>query len=498
MPEHRRLVVVTNREPYEIIRDPQSGALLTQRRAGGLVAALEPAMHLTGGTWISWAPQGRNASRVTLPGWSGQPLTLRQVPVSPPEVEGYYEGFANQGLWPLCHGFIDRVLFRRRDFAHYARINERFARAALEEAGTGTPVWVHDYHLALCPGHLRALAPDLPVGLFWHIPFPAPEIFRVAPYAAEIIKGMLGADLIGFHLPQDAENFKSAARLLLEASVEDGAVYLNGHQTRVEAHPIGVDFRRLSRLASSPEVRQRAARLRRALGVEHLLLGVDRLDYTKGLPERLEALEELLARHPALRGKICLIQIAVPSRSQLPEYKEIRRRVDELVGRINGQFASGSYLPVRYLYRNFSEEELVSYYAAADLALVTPLRDGMNLVAKEYIACQPEARGALVLSSFAGAAQELTEAYQINPYDREGMVEGILWGLFDEKSHRLERMRALRARVEQKDVFFWLESFLKSFHRSAFDGQLFEKKEPKPAYPHTNRTSSDEQLLADG
>lgn len=462
----RPLVVVSNRLPVERTLEG------TWRAAsGGLVAALAPTLEATGGRWIGWdGGEGRPRKRRGAPKKSpsrveGIPFDLSPVALSRQEAAGSYYGFSNRTLWPLLHDLSRPPVFDEGWWETYEKVNRRFARAVLDATGPDDVIWIHDYHLLLASKMIREKRPNALILFFLHIPFPPPEIFRRLPWRDEIVKGMLAADLVGFHTEAYAENFRRAA--LASASgigwTAEGELLVDGRTSRVGAFPISVDFGSWDELARSPEVQREVARIRQRLGDRRIILGVDRLDYTKGIPERLGAFEELLEEESELRGKVVLIQIAVPSRTRVREYRTLRREVEETVGRINGRFTDHDTvrIPVHYLYRSVPRTRLAALYGVADVALVTPLKDGMNLVAKEYVACRPDDGGVLVLSEFAGAARELaTGALLVNPFDRRAVKETLSKALRLEPGDARRRMKGLREQVDGASVFHWAASLL--------------------------------------
>jgi len=451
------LVVVSNRLPFRAQREV--GGLSLMRSTGGLVSALEPALERRGGVWIGWPGATREeaeaAGGMVLPA-SGR-IRYRAVSLSASEVAQYYGGFANRTLWPLFHYFVGATSIDGATWRVYERVNERFARAAAEECADGALVWVHDYQLLRVPHYLRRLAPRTRIASFLHIPFPAADVFRVLPWSRTLLQGMLAADLVGFHVPSYAEHFLTCAERLLGCDVDRaaGVVRFEGREVSVQAHPIGIDVALIERLAGARRAPPADGRTRAAE-----ILGADRLDYTKGIYERLLAVERLLERHPGYRRRVRFTQVLVPSRERVAEYAELKRQIDETVGRINGHFSEPGWTPVRYLARALPLEELVPLYRAADVALVTPLRDGMNLVAKEYAVAQLENDGVLILSEMAGAAEELQEALVVNPFDIEAVAGALHRALSMSEDERRARMSALRARVRAHDVHAWVDEFL--------------------------------------
>ena len=460
-----RLVIVSNRAPLEMVRGPQG--VHAQRTVGGLAAALDDALRAHDGTWIAWV--GQHASDDLRPETTGLAYPIRAVRLKEREISDYYAGFSNQVLWPLCHMFPSRCRIQQNYWTAYRAANERFAAAVQASVMPGDLVWIHDFHLCLVPGLLRSAGVPARLGVFWHIPFPPPTVFGILRWREELLSGLLGADLLAFQTDADVRNFLASVRQYLDVPVLDDppSVRLPGREVRVAALPIGIDYEHFRAEASQPATRERAARLRHHLGSEVVLLGVDRLDYTKGIVERLRGFERFLERQPGWRRRVCLVQVTVPSRDRVPEYRELKRAVDECVGRIVGRFTYEGRSPLRYLYTALSREQLVAYYAAADVALVTPLRDGMNLVAKEYVASRAGVPGVLVLSEFAGAANELREAVLVNPYDPEAIQRRIELAVSMAPEERARRMRALDRRVATGTIQWWTASFLKLLERSA-------------------------------
>lgn len=459
-PARSRLVVLSNRGPYvkAIVRRRP----VVRRATGGLVAVLEPLMRSIRGSWI--ACEDRLQPRRHPPPRQREetPFRVRLLGFSEREMSNYYHGFSNRVLWPICHGFVGKCSFDSTYYRDYRRCNQAFSQAAVEEASAGDLVWVHDYHLALVPGQIRARAPHLRTLMFWHVPFPPCSVLRAMPWARDILEGMLGADLLGFHTDEYARNFLESCRVLLGAAVQAarGSVRLGRHRTRVVACPIGADSAGFEALARRPGVLLKVHKLRKDLGTECVILGVDRLDYTKGILERLDAYERFLQKYPQYRRRQVLLQVAVPSRTRVEEYRLHRREIDEAVGRLNARYTDGGWVPVRYLYRSISRETLAVLYLSADVALITPVRDGMNLVSKEYVACQTRNDGVLILSELAGAAEELEEALIVNPYNHEQVADALRRAIDMTGKEKSDRMRALRRRVQRHDIHWWLREFM--------------------------------------
>ncbi len=455
-----RLLVVSNRAPVELVRE--GDALRPRRTVGGLATALDAVMRARGGLWVAWA--GTEERELLEGSRTGLGYPILAVPLDEEDLELYYSGFANQVLWPLCHMFSTRCRFDAGFWTAYERVNERFALVTASVAQANDVVWVNDFHCCLVPGRLRALGVTSRIGLFWHIPFPPPSIFGICQWREELLLGLLGADLLGFQTPDDVRQFGECVRQLLGAPIEDDALGLRlrigDRIVHAAALPIGIDAARFEAQARDPAVLGEVQRLRQAIGAEVLMIAVDRLDYTKGIVERLYGFERFLERRPDWHRRVCLLQITVPSRFHVPQYRELKREIDESVGRIVGRFTVDARAPLVYSYNAYDHEQLTAHYAAADVALVTPLRDGMNLVAKEYVACHPSGDGVLVLSEFAGAAHELREAVLVNPYEREAIADAIETALDMPEAERRRRMCALAARVRAHDLQWWTSSFL--------------------------------------
>jgi trehalose 6-phosphate synthase/phosphatase len=426
---------------------------------GGLATALLPVLERQGGIWISMKESDDAPAFEQYPSVAPS-LTVRRVGLTDEERINYYEGMANSVLWPVSHYLIEHLALERAFMATYRDVNFRFAEAIVDSYTDGDMIWIHDYHLMLVPGRVRSSLPSAEIGFFWHIPWPAMEVLRILPWARELMRGMLGCDLIGFHVEEYVENFLEGARVLLGARVDGNVIRWEGREIRVEAHPIGIDYQHFSSLGTSAAVAEKAAQLRQDMGVEHVLVGIDRLDYTKGILSRLQAFEHFLEVYPEYQERVTLIQVATPSRTGVDSYKQLKRDVDETVGRINGLYARGNWFPVRYRFRTYSQEELAVLYRTADIALITPLRDGMNLVAHEFVAANQH--GVLVLSEMTGAAYLLPEALQVNPYDGEGLARSIRDAIEMPREERLERLEQLKERVERLDVHRWARSFLSS------------------------------------
>ena len=482
------MVVVANRLPVE--GHVTDEGVTWVRSPGGLVTALDSALSAQSCLWIGWS--GRPCDHVGASDESAgvndvPPLihgcALLEVPLTADEVASHYEGFCNATLWPLYHDAVASPVYSRSTYETYETVNRRFSDVVASEAPRGATVWVHDYQLQLLPQMLRKLRPDVRIGFFLHIPFPPPELFRRLPWRADLLTGLLGADLVGFQTTDSVSNFLASVGTLTHAETTDSSVVIAGHGDRpervvsVDAFPISIDSAHIHRQALEPHAIEMAQRVRTDVGEPRtLLLGVDRLDYTKGIEVRLQAMVELLEEGALDPYETVFLQIASPSRQNVEQYQRIREQVEAAIGRAVGDLSRLGTSPIQYLYQSMPSDDLVSFYMAADVMLVTPLRDGMNLVAKEYVAARVNDDGALVLSEFAGAAQELTDAWLINPYDTEGMKRMILRAVRASKTEKSRRMGNLRAVVMRHDVSKWSEAFLSALERAG-ERQVIDLRE---------------------
>jgi trehalose 6-phosphate synthase len=441
-------------------------ALRCNQPAGGLTSALDPVMQACHGTWVAWGSGSADRQavdaqdHVQVPPHKPQ-YTLRCVWLSEAQVDGFYSGFANSALWPLCHLNLERTVFKPRHWRHYQDVNAHFATVVAEECGGKRAlVWLQDYHLALCPALLRQRLPDLAIMHFWHVPWPPWELYRACPWRRELLAGLLGNDLLGFHLAQYCHNFFECAERVLGASVDSkaGVVEYEGHETWVRPFPISIDYAWWARLARGRRVTRQIMRLRAQpdLGFPILGLGVDRLDYTKGIVHRFEAIERFLEKYPEYQGRFGFVQIAVPSRTQIEDYRQVKAQVEGAVERINTRFGVGTAKPIHYRYAQLEPAELVAYYRMADVAMVTSLQDGMNLVAKEFVASQVEQRGVLICSEFAGAAEALDTALRINPYDTEGVADTLKHAIEMSPEEKAHRMARLQTHLAEHNIYKWL------------------------------------------
>lgn len=450
-----RLVVVSNRVT------PAAGA---RPDSGGLAVAVRAALQQNGGIWFGWSGEIRDPASDELQLVVDGRLTFATLDLSPKDFDEYYIGYANRVLWPLFHFRPSLVQFSRSDLAGYLRVNRMFARVLAPMLSPDDLVWVHDYHLIPLGEELRKLDRTEPIGFFLHTPFPSAELLRVLPNHRGLVKSLCAYDLVGFQTQSDLDGFRDyVLRWAGGEELRPGVLQAFGRIVRAQVFPIGIDVATVARQASAADGSRHLRRLRQSLMDRALMIGVDRLDYSKGLPARFEAYSHLLETHHETRRRTVLIQIAPPSRSEVPEYQEIRKNLAALAGQINSRYGEFDWTPLRYINKSFSHPILTGFFRASRIALVTPLRDGMNLVAKEYIASQPpEDPGVLVLSCFAGAARELGEAVIVNPFDIEGMAEAILQGLNMPLGERKERWTSMIRALERNDITAWRENFVRA------------------------------------
>jgi len=459
----RPLVVVSNREPY--IHTFAGEAIHCQVPASGLTVAIDPVMRACGGTWI--AHGSGNADRevvdekdhVAVPPESPC-YTLRRIWLTKEEEEGYYLGFSNEALWPLCHIAYTPPIFEETHWKIYQRVNQKFAEAVLDEVGDDEAfVFIQDYHLALLSRMIKARNPRLVTAQFWHIPWPNPEAFRICPWGKEILHGLLGNDLLGFHIKYHCDNFLDSVRLLLEARVdqERSQVSYGGKTTLVRPYPISVDFHRIAQEAASPEVEREIEQVRRRwdLADKIIGIGIDRLDYTKGIPHRLKALDKFLARYPQYLGRVVFFQLGEPSRVHIKRYKELNAEIEDLVEEINWKYESDDWKPVILLKEHLPPTTLLAFNRLANFCIVSSLHDGMNLVAKEFVSSRIDEDGVLILSRFTGAARELTEAVLINPYATDDFADAIKTAIEMPPEQRKARMKRLRQIVAENNIYRW-------------------------------------------
>ena len=476
-----RLVVAANRLPITI-KVAGTGKVTLTASVGGVATGLLPLLTGREARWVGWPGVAEGLSTAERSRLDAELRRRCLVPVhlTATEVEGYYEQYSNGVLWPLLHSFPERLPLEPSGWSSYRDVNERFAQRLAALAAPRARVWVHDYQLMLVPGMLRTLRPDLRIGYFLHVPFPGADVFRLLPQRDDILRGLLGADLLGFHTPGYMRNLLGAASAAdFETSADGPAIRHSGRLTSLGVFPMGVDGPRFERLASVARRGGVTKSFRRTKGVK-VFAGVDRLDYTKGIPRRLLAYERMLERDPSLRGHVRLVQVAVPSRDRVPAYRSFHAEMERLIRRINGRFATTDWVPVHWIERSMEAHTLAALYRSVDVLLVTPIRDGMNLVAKEFIAARSDGDGVLLLSEFAGAANELTEAVIVNPYDIDGTATAMARALSMPRTERRLRMRALRERIETRGVSDWTSGFLTALDRAA---EIAGESRPRLAAP---------------
>jgi trehalose 6-phosphate synthase len=448
-----RLIVVSNRV----------GPIGDAKRAGGLAVALVEALKSSGGIWFGWTGDVIEEADTRLKLESAGPLTLATVDLSADDFDAYYNGFANRSLWPLFHFRTGLVQYDRENFAGYARVNAAFAKALLPLVQQDDLIWVHDYHFLLFAEELRKLGCTRPVGHFLHIPFPPRELLTTLPNHEELVKALFAFDILGFQTEHDRDRFFDYVRMEVGGSVLGDKARCFNRTVTARAFPIGIDAANFVEFASSDEGAKQFASMRDMLRGRKQIIGVDRLDYTKGLPERFNAFERLLEDHDEHRGEVSLLQVAPPSRTDVSEYQDLRLELEGMAGHINGRFAEFNWTPIRYLNRSFARQALAGLYRASHVGLVTPLRDGMNLVAKEYVAAQdPEDPGVLVLSRFAGAAKQLRDAVIVNPYDVQGMADAMARALKMPLDERKDRYQKLMKVIAKEDISQWRTDFLEA------------------------------------
>ena len=466
-----RLVVVSNRLPVVLTQD-EEGDWQLERGAGGLVTALEPVLRERGGVWIGWpgVERGRvaDADRLLQEAARGQGYEMRGVNLSPRQRDDFYRGFSNRVIWPLFHDFQTQCDFNPRFWRTYVQVNRKFARVVDRQTRSGDFLWVHDYHLMLLGSELRQRGCEHRIGFFLHITFPPLDVFLNLPWRLQVLRGLLSFDLVGFQSHRDRSNFLSCLTTMCpDAQLEgEGRVVrlrVAGRVVRVGVFPVSIDFSEFAGTAATDTVSERVAGLRAEFMGRTMILGVDRLDYSKGIPHKLVGYRLALERYPSLQGRVALVQLVVPSREDIPEYDRMKEQIERLVGRIQGQFTRGGWVPIHYQYGRWDRNELVAHYRAAEVALVTPLKDGMNLVAKEFCAASLEGRGVLILSESAGAGAQLQDqVLLVNPQDVEGMAAAIYQAVTMSHGERRARMDTLRKLVKDRDIFWWTDTFLKA------------------------------------
>jgi len=456
-----RLIIVANRLPLNTTR--RAGKLYFQPSPGGLAAGLQSLPESSERLWLGWPGMTNEKLKAEDKEQIREQLAevdCRPVFLSRSQMEGYYQGFSNKTVWPLFHYFPRRVFYENRFWKTYQQVNKVFCEEVMKIVKPGDSIWVHDYQLMLLPGFLRRKLPDSSIGFFLHIPWPSFELFRLLPWREKILNGLLGADLIGFHTYDYVRHFFSSVSRIIRLEHTLGDVNVANRVVKVDAFPLGIDYEKYSQAIKDPAVEKEAKKVKSKIGKRKIILSIDRLDYSKGIIERLEAFDLFLCKNPEYRGKVTLIMVAVPTRTSVEDYKELRSRLEQLVGRVNGEYASMGYMPVWYLYRSLPFNELSALYNVSDVALVTPLRDGMNLIAKEYIAAKEGKPGVLVVSEMTGAACELGEALVVNSCDKAAIVHAIKEALEMPVAEQFERNKGMQERLRRYNVSRWSHDFL--------------------------------------
>lgn len=471
---NRLLVLASNREPYiHIYKENEIDYI---RPVGGAVTALDPVMRACGGIWAAYGngPADKKVvnsnSEVRVPP-DNPKYTLKRVWLTKDEEDGYYYGFSNKAIWPLCHFTYTRPVFEEKDWQYYKKVNEKFADTIVKTIGNEKAfVWIQDYHLALLAKYLKEKNPTIKTAHFWHIPWPNPEAFRIFPRKREILEGLLANDLLGFHILYFCRNFLETVNLELEARVDNErtSVVLGGHETLVRGFPVSVDFDELSKLSDSKKVKAEEKTLRKEFSldkVKHVIFGLDRIDYTKGIEEKIQAIDRFFDKYPQYKEKVVFIQKGALSRIHIEAYKNLNDRLNDLIDQVNWKHSTESWAPVFLTRRHFSRAEIAAFYKIADICLVAPLHDGMNLVAKEYVAARNDAGGILMLSQFTGAARELKDAVLINPYDRDTYADRIKEALEMDPKERRARMERLRRSVQENNIYRWAIKFISELRK---------------------------------
>jgi alpha,alpha-trehalose-phosphate synthase [UDP-forming] len=462
-----KLIVVSNRVPYNVKK--VKGEIRYKKSVGGLVTALDPILCRRGGQWIGWngySGYSRELSGKLVVGkdCDQEGYSLKLISLSAKEIKNYYHGFANRSLWPLFHGFISQSYFNKDYFWFYRKINNRFANRILEEINGDELIWIHDYQLCMTPASLRERSKKkLKIIFFLHIPFPNFEAFRVLPWDKEILKGLLGNDLVGFQTSRDAYNFLECCKNILDLDVDfkKMKIHYKGRKIEARGFPISIDFDRFNTLAKSRETVKYRKNIKDLGGDAKVVISVERLDYTKGIKERLKAVDRFFTRYPEYLKKVVFLQISVPSRTKIKEYIELKREIDELVGNINGKFSDGLWSPIQYLFKALPQQQLAALYKYADICLVTSLRDGMNLIGKEYASCNVSQDGVLILSELTGASYELgSNSLMVNPYDTDEVADALKKALNMHRATRKKMMQGLQKTISENNIYVWADNFL--------------------------------------
>ncbi len=483
-----RLVIISNRLPVALSR--KEGVLHASPGSGGLVTALAPVLRNRGGLWIGWPGIADGDEKEIRTSLSHQDASagfrLHPVLLTEEDVRLYYNGFSNEIIWPLFHDLQSNCRFDPRYWNGIQEVTAKFAAVILQQHRPSDFIWVHDYQLMLLGQELRKTISDSRIAFFLHIPFPAPDIFLKLPWRFQILRALLEYDLIGFQTMQDQRNFTQCLRKVLPSIHLQGnrsmhVCTINEREIRMGTFPISIDFNEFSKRAASKEIAEKAWLIHEKFMGQKIVFSLDRLDFTKGIPYRLEAIRELLKKHPEIHQKVTFVQVVIPSRVEIPKYQDLKDEIDRLVGEINSQFTQAGWVPINYIFRSLNREELLANYRTSDIALITSVRDGMNLVAKEYVASNIDGRGILILSEFAGAASQLyNEAFLINPYDIEGVAQTIYSALNLPEQECKKRMRKMRHQIRKRDIFWWVRMFLNAaISKELQDFPLVEEYIPK-------------------
>ncbi|MEA2015113.1 MAG: trehalose-6-phosphate synthase [Actinomycetota bacterium] len=467
-----KIIVVSNRIPCSVSLD-RSGNIKYKKGIGGLVTAMDPILSKNGGLWIGWDGQAESrpskVKKFCIKDECGKvAYSVECIHLTKKEIKNYYHGLSNRSIWPLFHGFIFQSHFNAGYWKTYVSVNRKFCDKVLKKSTDKNIIWVHDYQLTMLPRMLKQANPKLKILYFLHIPFPNYEIFRVLPLSNKILDGMLGASLLGFQTKEDRVNFLVCCKELLGARVnfKKSNVFYNGRTVKVKNFPISIDYEKFNKLAKKKSAGKFLKSIKRIDNNTKIIMSVERLDYTKGIKERILSIERFFEKYPSYRRKVIFIQVSVPTRTKIKEYITLKKEIDELVGRINGKFADELWSPIHYIYKAIPQQKLASFYKAAEICLVTPLRDGMNLVAKEYVSCKTEGNGVLILSKFAGAAEEMSKyAVMVNPYDIDEVADSINIALNIHWSTRKKMISNLRNIVRENDIFHWASSFLNYYKK---------------------------------
>ena len=468
------LITVSNREPY--VHEYKEGKITYIRPVGGAVTALDPVMRACGGTWVAHGSGAADKKVVDKNDEIGVPpenpkYTLKRIWLTKEEENGYYYGFSNKAIWPLCHITYTRPVFDESDWKYYVEVNKRFADAILKKVGRRKAfVWIHDYHLALLAKFLKEGNPNIKIAHFWHVPWPNSEAFRICPKKKEILEGLLASDLMGFHILYFCRNFLETINLELEARVDNErtSVIYGGHETLVRGFPISVDFEELSKLADSKRVAKEEKKLREELSLnrtEFTIMGMDRIDYTKGILEKMTAIDRFFEKYPEYKERVVFVQKGALSRMHIETYKDLNDQLNDIVEEVNWKHGTKGWSPIILVRRHFSPTEIVAFYRIADVCLVSPLHDGMNLVAKEYISARTDLNGVLILSQFTGAARELSDVTYVNPYDPDGFATSIKSALEMPKEERQIKMANLRGVVAENNIYKWAVKFISELEK---------------------------------